>query len=182
MKRMNQRAAAVIRLRFGVVVVLCLASGCGVGHLAKFLTVRTYRVPTEAMEPTIKVGDSVRADHAYYASNPVERFDIVIIKAPQPNVEAGESKDTVYVERVIGLGGDEIQIKANKVFINGKAVQEPFKNIPSEEDFGPVRIPAGEFFLMGDNRPNSADSRYWKKPTLGRDSVQAKVIEIIKGQ
>jgi signal peptidase I len=138
----------------------------------------TYRVPTAAMEPTIKAGDSIVTEQHYYSNHAVERFDIVIFNAPPSALLEGE-KNQIYVKRVIGLGGEQIEIRQGAVFINGKRLREPFVTRPSDDDFGPVTIPEGEYFLLGDNHANSSDSRYWKPATIKQSDLLGKVTEII---
>ncbi|MDQ3135150.1 MAG: signal peptidase I [Acidobacteriota bacterium] len=140
-----------------------------------------YRVPSENMLPTIKMGDGILADQLYYQRSSVQRFDVVLFKAAEATADSDfmVEKDETWVKRVIGLGGETVEIKQGKVFINGQLLAEPFSIIPSEDDFGPVRVPEGEVFLLGDNRPNSADSRIWPDPTLSQKSITAKVLEVI---
>lgn len=132
------------------------------------------------MTPTIKVGDRVVADESYYLNHPIQRFDIVIFQAPF-DFEDINAKDTRYIKRIIALPDETIEIKKGKVFINGQFLNEPFLNAkdPFEDDFAPLKIPPKEYFLMGDNRANSADSRVWKKPTINQSEIFGKVIEII---
>jgi len=123
-----------------------------------------YKVPTVAMEPTIKPGDTVWVDHGYYTSHPVERFDMVLYKK--------------IVKRVIGLGGEKVEIREGRVFINDQELRQTFEWIPLKESFGPITIPREEYFLLGDNRANSFDSRYWNPPTLKSPGITGKVVEI----
>ena len=87
-------------------------------------------------------------------------------------------KVTFYVKRVIGLDGEQVELRKGRVFINGQLLNEPFAINPSDDDFGPIKVPNGEYFLLGDNRPNSFDSRYWNPATLKESYIGAKVVEI----
>lgn len=129
----------------------------------------SVKMPTNSMEPTIKLGATVQIDEAYYAKNQIQRFDIVVVKDP-------DGQEAKYIKRIIGLGGERFQIKNGKIHINGKPLKEPFVSLPPEEDFEPINIPNGEYFLLGDNRANSYDSRHWKKNTVGKDRIFAKVV------
>ena len=168
-----------------IMLTLACAGGCGVGkELGRraYLTAkyRVVRIPTENMLPTIQMDDLAAVDENYYSNRPVERFDLIIFQHPQFDEITGE-KDTTYLKRVIALGGERVEIRQGKVYVDGAELGQPFPFVPHdpEEDFAPIVVPEGEFFLLGDNRPNSADSRHWKRPTLGRSHIRGKVVEII---
>ena len=131
------------------------------------------------MSPALKVGDAFIVNSTI---DPINRFDIVVYK-PQPvNVKMeGVDENTRYVHRIIGLSGEKIEIRKGKVFVNGIELDQPFETFKSDDDFGPVLIPEGEFFLLGDNRSQSLDSRYWKNPTIKRADISGKVGQIYPG-
>jgi signal peptidase I len=156
-------------------------SGCEAGRRAYYsATHKIVRFPSGNMLPTIKQGDYGAVDQKYYSDRPVERFDIVILRHPQPDRNL-EGADAIIVKRVIGLGGERVEIRGGRVYINGSAIKESFATIYSPENFGPIAIPEGEYFFLGDNRPNSFDSRYWDKPTVSKSNILGKVIEIFPG-
>ena len=173
--------------RHVLLIVVALACSCLAACVSprKFYYAATHkivRIPTENMLPTIKVGDHAAVDMGYYDKHPVERFDMVVFTLPPENVSdiPGVNKDTVYLKRVVGLGGETLEIKDGRVYVDGRALEEPFATVPLEpiNKFGPLRVPEGEYFLLGDNRPNSADSRYWPRPTLPKRNLLGKVVEI----
>ncbi len=131
------------------------------------------------MSPAINKGD-------HFASigvkdneiDPVERFDIVVFKPPI-NEKFGTDENTRYVSRVIALEGEKIEIKEGLVFINDKVLDESsFIKIVSDKYFAPVIVPKESYFLLGDNRPNSADSRFIG--TIKRENIDGKISNVIR--
>ena len=150
-----------------------MAVGCGIsGH---------YVQSTSSMMPTIGIGDHVGTfEIKNNELNPIERFDIVVYQGQPAKVKVDfDEKNTVFVHRVIGLPGEKIEIKEGKVFVNDKLLDEAFQKIDGGSDFPAIIIPENEYFLLGDNRPNSLDSRYWKKSTINRKDIHGKVETII---
>jgi signal peptidase I len=142
---------------------------------------------TESMEPAIHVNDLLTVDLNYYSSNAIKRFDVVVIeRTTQDSIQ--ESQMFRVVARIIALGGETIRIKNNKIFINGVALKEPYKIKPciSEDEFlpcsnfGPLKIPANEFFLLADNRGDSEDSRLWKPHTTLKKQIKGKVVKVTR--
>ncbi len=144
--------------------------------LAFFVTtyvVHPMTVPTPSMEPTILVGDRVLVDkftirNAFdrglpvAPSHAVRRGDIVVFKHPTDILN-------LWVKRVIGLPGEIVEIRGKQVFIDGEPLEEPYKHHSDRtvmrgsgrDYYGPSRVPRDHFFVLGDNRDNSLDSRYW---------------------
>ncbi len=144
--------------------------------------VQAFQIPTGSMEPTLLVGDFLLVNKLAYVDpilplesvllpgKRIERKDIIVFKYPR-------ELNRDYVKRVIGLEGETLEIKNKQIYINGQPLAEPYKvHIDSQvfskndayhyddlirDNFGPVVVPPGFCFAMGDNRDNSADSRYW---------------------
>lgn len=135
-------------ITLGVAVVLALG--------IKTYVAEARWIPSVSMEPTLTVGDHLLVDKLYYKHSGIGRRDIVVFRP----TEASGFKD-VMIKRVIGLPGDKIQVKHGLVYINGTPQAEPYEKEKPREDFGPVKVPANNYFVMGDNRNNSADSRFW---------------------
>ena len=146
-----------------LLLFLLLLAGC---------SVKSYPVTTIGMEPTVIAGSRVLVNTSYYRKNPVRRFDLVVVKEPDE-----WTKDSI--RRVVGLGGETLQIQSGKVLVNGKELKETFSFISSSKNFGPITIPEGRFFVMGDNRPAAYDSTGWREPTIGKDDMAGKVIKIV---
>ena len=168
--------------KFISVVLLCASlCGCEAGRRAYLsATHQIVKNKTAAMLPTIKVDDYAVIDKNYYSTKPVERFDMILIHHPQFDEFSG-GKNTVYLKRVIALGGETVEIRKGKLYVNHRELSQTFAIEPhaAGEDYGPLVVPEGEYFVLGDNRPNSADSRYWKQPTINKSHILGKVVEII---
>jgi len=144
--------------------------------------VQTFKIPTGSMENNLLVGDHLLVNkyvHAPLATSlermllpakPITRGEVVVFKFP-------EDPERDFIKRVIGLPGESLEMRDKKIYINGKPLDEPYVHFlepPSgtggyhevtsfdlRERYGPVTIPDGQLFVMGDNRDNSQDSRYW---------------------
>lgn len=164
-----------------VTLILITASACGLGgRVYLSATHRIVRNVTEAMMPTIKPGDYLVIDGDYYPTNPVRRFDLIIVKSPRM-IKEPDGTEPFVVKRVIALGGEKVEIHRGGLFINGAELKEPFTIVPHEssEEFPPFVVPQDEYFLLGDNRPNSEDSRYWERRSIDKSYIVAKVTEIL---
>jgi signal peptidase I len=135
------------------------------------------KVRSAGMEPTIKMGDEVRLDKSYYSNKNPQRFDVIAVRAPL--VEETGPNHVVLLKRVIAVGGETLEPRNGAVFINGSKLEEPYATILAKQDFGPVSIPGDEYFLLGDNRPESWDSRFWKLATVKKEDIVGKVTDII---
>lgn len=128
-------------------------------------------VPTGSMKSTIMEKDKLIGFRLAYVFSEPERGDIIIFKYP-------DNEQQNYVKRVIGTPGDVVQIKDGKVYVNGELLEEdylyePMESTSIEETYV---VPEGHYFVMGDNRNSSLDSRYWKNTYVAKNKIVAKVL------
>jgi signal peptidase I len=159
--------------------------------------VQAFKIPTGSMEENLLIGDHLLVnkfvfgptrrgiERALLPVGTIKRSDVIVFKYP-------EEPDRDFIKRVIGLPGETVEVRQKKVYINGKALDEPYVHFlqpPStaselnevtsfdvRERYGPVTVPPDQYFMMGDNRDNSADSRYWG--FLRRDYIKGKALVI----
>ncbi len=159
--------------------------------------VQAFKIPTGSMENNLLIGDHLlvnkfvfgptasRLERALLPVGTVRRRDIIVFKYP-------EEPERDFIKRVIGLPGETVEVREKKVYVNGAALVEPYAHFleaastPSEfrevtsfdvrEKYGPVTVPPNQYFVMGDNRDNSQDSRYWG--FLPRDYIKGKALII----
>lgn len=128
------------------------------------------KIPSGSMENTIMTGDKLIALRtSYWFKNP-KRGDIVVFKFPDDPSE-------LFIKRVIGTPGDTIEIIDGKLYINNSKtpVKEDYIKEPMDkEDFGPYTVPKDSYFMLGDNRNDSLDSRYWENKFVKRDAILGK--------
>jgi len=140
---------------------------------------QAFKIPTGSMENNLLIGDHLIVNKMVFAptltglergilpSRTIRRGDVIVFKFP-------EDPERDFIKRVVGLPGDKIELHRKKVYVNGQPLEEPYVHFmkpPSTdgpplkddvtEEYGPVTVPTAQYFMMGDNRDNSQDSRYW---------------------
>jgi signal peptidase I len=159
--------------------------------------VQAFKIPTGSMENNLLIGDHLLVNKFVFGPSEsaleksalplgtIRRGDVVVFKYP-------EEPERDFIKRVIGLPGETVELKQKKVYINGTPLDEPYvhfleppgaaggssevTSLDVRERFGPVTVPSNHYFVMGDNRDNSQDSRYWG--FLPRDYVKGKALII----
>ena len=152
----NRRWLRVV-IEWAVIILVVF----GAAVLVRAFVFQTYYIPSGSMEPTLQIGDRILVDKLSYHLHAVHRGDIVVFRRPPT-----ETADLVpdLVKRVIGLPGETISGQGGNVYINGKPLPEPWLpqiDKDTTSNFGPIKIPQGDYFVMGDNRTVSYDSRAW---------------------
>lgn len=137
--------------------------------LAIFLGVRlalqNYRVEGFSMEPNLHTGQYILVDKVSYRVGDPERGDVVVIRFP-----LDPKRD--FVKRIIALPGETIEVRERRVYVNGRALNEPYINIPGTYRYEKKLVPENHFYVLGDNRDNSHDSHIWD--WLPRDYIIGK--------
>ena len=116
-------------------------------------------VASGSMLPTLEINDRLMVDKLSYRWSNPERGDIVVF-SPTESLKQQNVKDTL-IKRVIGLPGEKVEIKAGRVYINDRVLREKYIVEKLAYQWGPVTVPANSYLVMGDNRDNSYDGRYW---------------------
>ena len=148
--------------------IRCILFGVVLALILDFLVIANARVPTGSMEDTIPVGARIIGlRHAYMLNEP-QRGDIIIFKYP-------DDESVNYVKRVIGLPGETVLIEDGEVYIDGEVIEEPYLDTVTLGYYGPYTVPEGCYFVMGDNRNDSRDSRFWDNTYVAKDKIVAKV-------
>jgi signal peptidase I len=168
-----ERAEAPKKARWLRELVIVVVVAVGLAVLLRTFVVQTFSIPSGSMEPTLNIGDRIVVDKLSYDLHGVGRGDIVVFARP-PAEDCAGAPVSDLVKRVIGLPGETISLSGNGyVLINGKRLDETWlpKSVqgttypgPSGTAYSlqhPYKIPANDYFMMGDNRGDSCDSRFW---------------------
>lgn len=158
----------------GISVLVVIVSQ-SIGLAVKTNIIQAFRFPSGSMEPTLLIGDHILADRRQAAKNP-NRGDLIVFQYPED-----PAKD--FVKRVVAVGGDKVEIKDKVLYVNGNEVKEPYVShqeanmIPASQNprdnYGPQVIPKDSYFVLGDNRDKSYDSRFWG--AVSKDKVKGTV-------
>ena len=137
-------------------LVICLVAFALVFGLVRPFIVEAFYIPSESMVPTLQVGDRVFVNKFIYRFHEPNRGDVVVFKGV-------EGQDEDLIKRVVGLPGDQIEVRDGVLYVNGERQEEPYVNpdLPDRSSYGPTTVPEGSFFAMGDNRADSRDSRFF---------------------
>jgi signal peptidase I len=153
---MNRPRRRVV-IEWGVILIIAVLASL----LVRTYAVQTFFIPSGSMEPTLHVKDRILVDKLAVRFGTINTGDIIVFHAP-PSEHCDDGTFTDLVKRVIGLPGQTISSKGNLVLINGKALKEPWTYFHTlNPEIKKTTLGANEYFVMGDNRANSCDSRFW---------------------
>lgn len=161
----QSKGKAVIREIISNLAIILIALGVGF-FLNKYM-IANAQVPTSSMETTVMAGDRILVNRLSYIFGEPQRGDIVTFIYP-------DDGKTLYLKRIIGLPGETISGKEGVIYIDGEPLKDDFTDEVSYEDFGPYTVPEGSYFMMGDNRNDSWDSRYWEHKYVKLEDIIGK--------
>lgn len=150
--------------------VIVLVVAFFVGHFLNQYVLLKAEIPSSSMENTMMVGDRVMGFRLAYLFSEPKRGDIVMFDFP-------DNESLLYVKRVIGLPGETVEIVEGKVYINGSTTpleEDYLKEVPTGS-YGPYEVPEGHYFMLGDNRNVSADSRRWENKYVAKEKIRCRV-------
>ncbi|MBQ8554989.1 MAG: signal peptidase I [Clostridia bacterium] len=163
--------------------VAALAAAVLITFVIRTFIFEPVRVDGDSMYPTLHHGEIMYVSKTSYGTSNIfgkyvtlggnpERFDVVVCRYP-------DRGSTNFVKRVVGLPGDTIEIKGGYLYVNGELIPEKFLHERMNYDYGPYTVPEGNYFLMGDNRNNSNDSRSSRVGPVPRDMIVGHVEAVI---
>jgi signal peptidase I len=165
----------------------------GLAFLIRVQIVEPFKIPSGSMKPTLQIGDYILVLKFWYGlrlpfvqapvikwHTPV-RGDVVVFTRPDDPATPGEDDSAIHIiKRVVGLPGETVEVRGAQVFINGQPLKESYTQWvhggSPEGDFGPQTVPADHILLLGDNRDESKDSRFWTVPFLDDDRIKGKAV------
>jgi signal peptidase I len=159
----RRRLRAVAEWTVVLVVAVLLAAGL------RTLVFQPFKIPSTSMVPTLEVGDRILVQKAFFNWHDVHQGDIVVFTHPPADNDCSGPQDTDLVKRVVAVGGQTIYSADGVVYVDGRKLSEGYlpkydplgPAIPGASARSPYRVPAGDFYVLGDNRAISCDSRYW---------------------
>ena len=149
--------------------------------IIKMFIVEAFKIPSGSMIPTLLIGDHLLVNKFIYKFREPKRGDIIVFKYP-------DDPSRNFIKRIMAVGGDTVESRDKVVYVNGVKQDEPYVQHISPEmfpkvnnprdNFGPLTVPPNAYFMMGDNRDSSLDSRFWKNQFVSRKAIVGKAFII----
>ena len=172
-KRLKREKSAFREYAEAIIIALVLAL------VIRTFIVQAFKIPSGSMLPSLQIGDHILVSKFIFHFTSPKRGDVIVFKYPKD-----EGRD--FIKRVIGLPGEKIEIKGKTVLVNDRPLEEPYavhmdpalqdESFSPRDFYGPIIIPPGKYFMMGDNRDHSMDSRFWG--FLDRGKIKGKAFLI----
>jgi len=175
----NQKFLRENKLIKVFVITMLIFEVLPVGEFGRAHIIQAFKIPAGSMLPTLKIGDHVLVNKTPSAKASIRSGDLIVFKYPED-----PSRD--FIKRVTAVGGNTLEARDKKIYINGTAIEESYaqytdvqvrpRGADSRDNFGPYRVPENSFFVLGDNRDQSYDSRYWGY--VPKENVKGKALKI----
>lgn len=149
------------------IYLIIIAASIGIALLINHFVIINAHVPTESMENTINVNDRLIGFRLAYLFREPERGDIIIFKYP-------DDESQIFIKRIIGIPGDRVEIVEGVLYLNDRPVYEKYIKEKMFGNYGPYDVPENCYFVLGDNRNVSEDSRFWENTYVSREQILAK--------
>lgn len=171
-RRSGGRTVAVIALVLAVIIAVAALGSVGFARA----TGKLFHVVSESNTPTLQIDDRIYGKKL--SSNAeLKRGELVVLDSPKAVIDQNPAATTI-IKRVVALSGDAVESRDGKLYVNGKEADEPYLAADTETtDVQPLTVPSGQVYVLGDNRSNSSDSRYFG--SIPRDSVKYHVTRIV---
>jgi signal peptidase I len=155
----KQRSRRKSLIEWGIVIVVAVL----VSLLIRTYVFQTFYIPSGSMEPTLQIGDRIIVDKLAVEFGTIHTGDILVFKAPKAVATVCGDDVADLVKRVIGVPGDHVTSVGNNIYIDGKLLKQPWTHVAliGSKPIAPTYVTKNHYFMMGDNEPNSCDSRYW---------------------
>ncbi len=186
--RARRRSTSILREAPALVLIALVLA-----IVIKTFLIQAFYIPSQSMLRTLAPGDRILVCRICVRVEGIHRGEVIVFGSPHPTsastrsvvggaihwlvqaIGVAQPDNPDFVKRVIGLPGDVIELKAGQLYRNGQSVPEPYVNPPADtRPFGPVTVPTGMLFVLGDNRTQSGDSRF--QPPVGLGFVPEKVV------
>jgi signal peptidase I len=184
----NNKLSEVISFIRSIIVIIVLVL------IIRGSLIEPFKIPSGSMIPTLKISDQILVSKISFGLRAIgftntifrwaspKRADVVVFMRPDDPATSEDDSEINLIKRVVALAGETVEVKNSQVFINGTALDEPYARWSEggrpDGNFGPMKVPEGKIFLLGDNRDESKDSRYWSDPFIDIDRVKGRALMI----